>query len=137
VRVILAATVVLAALVATSAASAVFVQFRTPTGTIGCGYDSTQGGSLRCDIGTGLRPKPPRPKGCHLDWGFGYVLATTGRAHVNCAGDTVIDPRARVLRYGSTWSRGGFSCASQPAGLRCENANAHGFFLSKQRSYRF
>ena len=115
-----------------------FVSFRTPSGNIGCVYTSNLGpGSLRCDIRSGLKPRPPRPSGCDLDWGDSYELDRTGRAHVTCHGDTAILPRARVLRYGSTWARGGFVCRSRASGLRCRNASGHGFFLSKQRSYVF
>ena len=37
----------------------------------------------------------------------------------------------------TTWRRGGFVCASTKAGLRCRNRSGHGFFLSRQHSYRF
>ena len=93
--------------------------------------------SLRCDILSGLKPKPARPKGCTLDWTFGFQMRSTGRATTVCAGDTAVDRRAKVLRYGSTWSRGGFTCASRKTGLRCTNRARHGFFLSKQHSYPF
>jgi hypothetical protein len=43
----------------------------------------------------------------------------------------------RVLRYGTTWRRDGFTCRSRIVGLRCRNASVHGFFLSRQRSYAF
>jgi len=109
------------------------VAFKTPSGTIGC----NAGPTLRCDIRSGLRPTPPRPASCKLDWGFGYAMGSTGSSHVVCASDSAIDPTARVLRYGTSWSRGGLSCRSQPAGLRCTNRSRHGFFLSRARSRRF
>jgi uncharacterized protein DUF6636 len=131
-----------AALVLTLSGSAFgatsFVQFRTPSANIGCGYSSGPGGaSLRCDILSGLKPRPAKPRGCDLDWGFGYGLNPTGRAQVVCAGDTAVDKRAKVLRYGQRWSRSGFTCVSRAAGLRCRNRSGHGFFLSRGRSYRF
>ena len=93
---------------------------------------------LRCDIGGGLHPLPPRPKSCDLDWGYGYELSgASARARPFCAGDTAKDPKARVLAYGSTWRRGPFTCRSQAIGLRCENRAKRGFFLSRQRSYTF
>lgn len=109
------------------------VSFRTPTGTIGC----DAGPTLRCDIRSGLQPRPPRPAACKLDWGFGYAMGPTGSSHVVCASDSAIDRTARALRYGTSWSRGGLRCRSQPAGLRCTNRSRHGFFLSRARSYRF
>lgn len=64
-------------------------------------------------------------------------MGLTGRPFVTCHGDTAIDPRSRVLRYGATWKKGGFVCTSKRAGLRCRNRGGHGFFLSRRRSYRF
>jgi hypothetical protein len=55
----------------------------------------------------------------------------------NIAGDTAVDKRAKVLRYGSKWSRGGFTCASRRTGLRCRNRSGHGWFLSRPHSYKF
>jgi hypothetical protein len=117
----------------------VVISFRTPSANIGCVYASGLGGrpSLRCDIRSGLRPRPPKPARCDLDWGDSYSLTPTGRASVTCHGDTAIIPRSRVLRYGSRWARSGLVCSSRKTGLRCRNTSGHGFFLSKQRSYRF
>lgn len=127
------ATAALGAHPAASNASA-FEQFRTPSGNIGCVYADT---SLRCDIRSRIPHPPPRPKTCDLDWGGGYGLNATGRAHVMCAGDTAIDPHARAIPYGTTWHAGAFTCTSDVAGLRCTNAARHGFFLSKDPAYTF
>jgi len=124
------------ALPGSAIAAAAFVQFRTPSGNIGCAYSSPPA-SLRCDILSGLKPRPPKPRGCDLDWGFGYTLAPTGRARVVCAGDTAVDRRAKALRYGRTWSRGGLTCTSRIGGLRCTSRSGHGFFLSRLRSFSF
>ncbi len=121
------------------ASASVVAAFRLPSGNIGCVYTSGlgPGPSLRCDIRTGLRPRPPRPRACDLDWGDSYSLGRTGRATVTCHGDTAILLRSRVLAYGSSWTRGGFTCTSRLRGLRCRNASDHGFFLSRSHSYRF
>ena len=58
-------------------------------------------------------------------------MGLRGRAGPTCAGDTVYDPRAPVLAYGSTWSLAGLSCASRATGLTCRNRDGHGFFLSR------
>jgi hypothetical protein len=133
------AILLLAGVVAVPASASPVVILRTPTGNIGCVYTSglAPGPSLRCDIRSGLRPRPSKPRGCTLDWGDSYELSPTGRARITCHGDTAIDPSARVLRYGSVWQRGGFTCRSKTAGLRCRNRGGHGFFLSRQHSYRF
>jgi hypothetical protein len=120
--------------------SAVFLFFRTPSGNIGCVYGSAEAGfrtQLRCDIRSGLLPRPPRPARCDLEYGDSYELRRTGRASLVCHGDTVFDPRARVLAYGAVWSRDGFRCSSQEAGLRCTNRSGHGFFLSRAHSFTF
>jgi hypothetical protein len=131
--------VVVALALAGSAEAATVIQFRTPSANIGCAYASGLGPrpSLRCDILSGLKPAPAKPRGCDLDWGFGYELSPTGRAQTVCAGDTAVDRRAKVLRYGQKWSRSGFTCVSRAAGLRCTNRSGHGFFLSRAHSYRF
>ena len=115
------------------------IPFRTPSGNIGCYYTSnrTLQATLRCDIRSGLKPAPAKPKNCTLDWGDSYELAPTGRTRLTCHGDTAIDPTSRILRYGTRWSRGGFTCTSRKAGLRCSNRGGHGFYLSRGHSYRF
>jgi hypothetical protein len=115
--------------------------FQTPSRNIGCIYVAGLGAPdkpyLRCDIGSGLRPLPPRPRACDLDWGYGYAMFATGRAGTFCAGDTAKDPKAPVLGYGRTWRKGPFTCVSRSIGLRCRNTSGRGFFLSRERSYTF
>lgn len=109
---------------------AAFVTFQMPSKNIGCGFASGYGPTyLRCDIRSGLRPEP-RGK-CELDW-TGVSMAG-GAASATCAGDTVLDPRASVLAYGTVWKRGPFTCLSSLAGLSCANRAGHGFFLSRER----
>jgi hypothetical protein len=113
------------------------VMFRTPSGNIGClGSVGAKGlpSTLRCDILSGLHPTPTGS--CELDW-TGYSFRGRGRATATCAGDTVYDKRAPVLRYGRTWKRGPFICTSRRTGLRCANASAHGFVLARVRSRTF
>jgi hypothetical protein len=136
---LLALVLVLLAPAAAAGSRSTVLSFRTPSGNIGCVFASGLGSgpSVRCDIRSGLRPRPSRPRGCDLDWGDSYELSRTGRAVVTCHGDTAILQNARVLRYGSSWTRSGFVCTSRVSGLRCRNASDHGFFLSRGRSYRF
>ena len=124
--------VVCAVAVAASAQGreSVYETFRMPSGNIACGYITGFGPvTLRCDILSGLRPEPRRP--CELDW-TGLSMGR-GTARPTCAGDTVYDRRARVLKYGSVWKRGPFTCISLLIGLSCANSTGHGFFLSKER----
>jgi len=127
---------ILVALLIPASASAKFVFFQTPSHNIGCLYQRSPA-ALRCDIRSGLKPPPSKPKGCTVDWTGGYQVGATGRAQKVCAGDTVLSPDARVVRYGTTWRAGPFACKSSFSGLRCKNRSGHGFFLSRRHSYRF
>ena len=130
--IILALTVTAAA----GARSNVLVSFRTPSKNIYCMYDSTSAW-LRCDIASGLRPRPPKPSSCQFDWGGTVEMNRSGRSRPGCVSDSVFAPNARVLRYGQTWSRGGLSCTSRTTGLTCRNSSGHGWFLSRARSRLF
>ncbi len=105
--------------------------FRTPSKNISCAYypaSITGTAVFRCDLFSGLRPKPKRR--CDVDW-TGASMGLRGRAGPTCAGDTVYDPHAPILAYGSTWSLAGLSCSSRATGLTCRNRDGHGFFLSR------
>ena len=105
-------------------------KFRLPSGNIYCAYEhySFSAKDLRCEIRTGLKPSPPI---CD----DGYIMRQTGPARPFCASDTIYDPNAPVLAYGTTRQLGVFKCASSTAGLRCVNASGNGFFMSKTHSY--
>jgi uncharacterized protein DUF6636 len=113
--------------------------FRMPSGTVFCAYEhySFAPVDLRCEIRGGIRPLPPKPATCDVDWGGGYSMRQTGPPHVLCIGDTIYDPKAKVLPYGTTRQFGVFRCKSRPSGLRCTNASGRGFFLSREHSYTF
>ena len=134
-------TVLVAALVVCTAASsasrtAVVLQFRTPTGNIGCAFSSGLEGdetpTIRCDIRSRLQPPPKPPKGCQLDSGDSIQITRFGRAILVCHGDTAIDPHSRVLAYGHMFRRDGVGCVSRAVGITCTNARGHGFFMSRQ-----
>jgi hypothetical protein len=113
------------------------VHFRTPSSNIGCAATLPAKGlpaSLRCDILSGLRPEPIGR--CELDW-TGYFLPSSGAARAVCAGDTIYDRRARIVRYGEAWRRGGYVCRSRRTGLHCTNRGGRGFVLSRARSFPF
>lgn len=136
---LIVATAVTAQAATAGSKADVIVFFRTPSRNIGCAYAKLAGepASLRCDVLSGFKPTPPRPRGCDLDWAYAVVMNKTGRPRHLCAGDTAVDPRARILPYGATWSRDGFRCVSGATGLTCRNLSGHGWFLSRQRSRLF
>jgi hypothetical protein len=135
----LAALLVLAAVTSAAATAAPGTEtFRTPSGNILCAYLHLPGDTtLRCDINSGLVPRPPKPRGCEFDWGGSVGLGPTGRTRILCVSDTPASPRSKVIAYGRTWRGGPFKCLSLKSGLRCSNTSGHGFFLSRGNSNRF
>jgi hypothetical protein len=105
--------------------------FQMPSKNIGC---QTGEGVLVCDILSGLNPEPTQK--CELDW-TGMEMERLGPAQPRCAGDTAYDQSAPVLEYGTSWSRGGFTCASMTNGVQCRNEENHGFLLSRQTWTQF
>ena len=121
-------------LVALAVSSLMF--FQTPSHNIGCVVDSQ---SIRCDTRFQTKYSQPqyKPKGCDVDWGP-LGMGPRSRVHVLCVGDTALDPKARVLKYGESKLFGGkFRCTSRISGLRCQNRAGHGFFLSRQKQSIF
>ena len=106
-------------------------RFQMPSKNIGC---ATSEGVIVCDILSGLKPEPKRK--CELDW-TGMEMERLGPAQPRCAGDTAYDQSAPVLEYGTSWSRGGFTCVSQENGLQCRNEENHGFLLSREEWTQF
>ena len=111
--------------------------FHTPSHNVACVEIAGYSTSLRCDILSGLKPRPARARGCTLDWGFGYIMVETGKPSLTCAGDSANDPHAKTIPYGVTWRIGPFICTSKRTGLHCQNRTGHGFFLSRAHSFRF
>ena len=97
-----------------------------PSKNIGCAF---YGGTLRCDILSGMVPEPT--EGCPYDW-VGITITTGGPAEPQCAGDTVYDKNAPTLAYGGTWKLSGITCKSSEAGLACSNGSGHKFTLARE-----
>jgi hypothetical protein len=114
------------------------VGFRLPSKKIGCMYSHFAGESaaLRCDVAD-VADAPKRPASCKLDYGSAFGLGVSGRARRLCVGDTVLDPKAKVLAYGRTRTLGPFTCVSRSGGLRCTTRAGHGFELSRARQKLF
>ena len=99
--------------------------FQTPSENIVCNIEDN---FLRCDIRSGLEPKPD--KRCPNDW-VGLFLPRARRAQPNCAGDTVANQDPPVLEYGETWERGAWHCTAKRSGLYCRNRGGWHFKLSR------
>jgi hypothetical protein len=106
-----------------------YIDFRMPSNNVFCAYISS--------AMSGLKPKPSSTGCVEGSRGVSADINVYGRATYPCSSDTVYNTHARMLAYGTTWRHGGFVCKSQTSGLRCTNKSAHGFFLSRQHSYRF
>jgi hypothetical protein len=109
--------------------------FKSPSGNIFCELSEGEINSLRCEINTSLKPKPPEPYSgyCEFDWGRGFLLPADARPEILCISDTIADHNKSILAYGKTWNNGGFKCVSQKTGLTCTNRNGIGFSLSREK----
>src|SRR3954451_3795353 len=100
--------------------------FRTPSKNIYCLYMSNQGPGpwIRCDVRS------------LNDVAFRVDRTHKGRKiHIT---DSVFNPRARVLSYGSSLRVGPFTCTSRTSGLTCKSRpSGHGFKISRQQQKRF
>jgi hypothetical protein len=124
----LALVALVLALASSPAAAFTVDYFRTPSRNIYCARIPNN--FLRCDVRHLAHPAP-RPRGCQFDYGNSFGMTPRGRAHALCVSDSVIDPHAVVLRYGTTRRFGPFVCRSRTIGLRCTNRVRHGFFLNR------
>jgi hypothetical protein len=85
--------------------------------------------SLRYDIEHKSTPEPRPPANCPLSYGYAFGLNPTGAGLLVCHGDTLKDADDVVIAYGHWRHAYGFTCASQTTGVRCVNAQHHGFSL--------
>ncbi|HYI74848.1 MAG TPA: DUF6636 domain-containing protein [Gaiellaceae bacterium] len=129
----LASSIGVASVGSSASASDYFV---TPSRNIICAwhgpFEPETRPSLRCDIRSGLDPRPRRPADCDTDWALGVAMLSTGTASVLCAGDSIWRGWKPVLGYGTAWRKRGFTCRSREIGLTCTNTSGHGFFLSRE-----
>ena len=124
------------ALAGAATASATLIQFRSPTGKIGCAATNMNGPyNLRCDVQSPTFT-PPARGGCDLDNGDSFSMSAKGRPVWTCHGDTALGA-GKVLGYGRTWSWGPFRCTMRTSGITCRNNGGHGFMLSQQRASRW
>ncbi len=122
------------------------IQFLSPSGNIFClgdyqtAYDSWE--RVACEIRDyqeNIQPPQKRPSEneCPLDWGGSFSLEPTGRAVVDCRGDTNRTTNAPMLAYGKTVYGKGWQCTSRQDGVLCQNRSGHGFHLSRIRQQLF
>jgi hypothetical protein len=117
--------------------------FTSPTGNISCYLAPVQGSDpyARCDLATANWDVPEPEGGCEGDWGgggqgFGSVGVGGGAAEPLCVGDTVADPGAETLEYGSSITMEPLTCTSvsDKVGMTCENSKTgHGFTVRREK----
>lgn len=130
-RLPLAGLVALALLLLTTGTASALTMFSSPSRNIGCAMDR---GFARCDVAKKSWHAPPKPKRCMLDWGNGLLLGRRGRAQFVCAGDTTLQQRGAILRYGRSRTVGSFTCTSRKSGMTCSHSGSgHGFTVSRTR----
>ena len=129
------ATLAAALALATTAAQAEDILFRSPSGNIHCLVsDDPSYAGARCDIGeVDALSFARRPADCDLDWGRAFFVGERGSAEPICAGDTVVSPDATVLPYGRSVTLGAVTCESSKQGMECRNGSG-GLFLLRRRS---
>ena len=104
--------------------------FLTPSRNIGCAITED---SVRCDILQRSYDLPPRPPDCDGRWGRSIAVGRSGIAEFLCVQDTVVDPDAPVLEYGTSTEVGDFGCASSEQNISCYYLeDQHGFELSRE-----
>ncbi|BAT60700.1 hypothetical protein GJW-30_1_03249 [Variibacter gotjawalensis] len=130
---IIAAALLLASFAPTHAQTVDGDNFASPSRNIYCNYFKGDGPpSVRCDLMQVSNRQPPRPRDCDLEYGRSFeVTANATKAMRICVGDTVADPGVRVLPYGQTWQKDGFTCYSAESGMTCRNNRGAGFELSR------
>jgi eukaryotic-like serine/threonine-protein kinase len=122
----LAPLVTAVALLAPAPAQAAFHVFRSPSGKVGCAFysDAETPASVRCDW-----------RGADDQ---AMVLRETGRARLRHVTDTVMNPEAKVLRYGRSMTFRRLKCVSRRLGMTCRSlASGHGFRVSVEKQETF
>jgi hypothetical protein len=93
--------------------------FQTPSKRIRCAYitGSDTPATIRCDM-LFLNDRAA-------------VVTHRGKGRIVHVTDTVSDPGARILKYGTTTRFGDFTCTSRETGLTCRSRRSrHGFTIS-------
>jgi hypothetical protein len=112
--------------------------FRSPTGNVSCLFALGDSAEVRCDLAQLNRSFTTPPQDCDLEWGDSFAIgAKDRRGSVVCHGDTVADPAAEVLDYGSTLGYSGITCLSETSGMTCQNTAGHGFSVARKRQTVF
>jgi uncharacterized protein DUF6636 len=109
-----------------AAAQATYRDFRSPSGKLGCAFysDAETPPFVRCEW-----------RGSNDQ---ALQIAETGRARLRHVTDTVLNPKAPVLRYGHRTTFRQLRCHSRRSGITCRSLRSgHGFTVSVQKRELF
>jgi hypothetical protein len=126
VRVPVVLAVLAAMLIAPAYADAVYRDFRSPSGRLGCAFyaDAQTPRQVRCDW-AGSNDTT-------------VLLNERGKGRRARATDTVRSPSARVLAYGKSTTFGRLRCTSRRSGITCRSLRSgHGFTVSVEKQRVF
>jgi hypothetical protein len=105
--------------------------FMSPSGNIGCMLEADD---ARCDVRQHIYTTGVKPASCNLDWGDSLQVSDRGVVEWLCHGDTVVEPGAPVLAYGTSSRQGSITCISADTGVTCtRRPGGHGFLISRER----
>lgn len=113
-----------------------YLPFQSPGGAVHCVIVTGLRNYVRCDVPDAVG-EPGVPAACDQRWGHAYELPERGPPVPLCTGETVADPMVQVMPAGYSHGRGGVICFSEPDGMTCMNAEAHGFTLRKGEQQLF
>jgi hypothetical protein len=104
--------------------------FNLPSGNIGCVYTPKGGTSYYEPEDGGPELQCDRQEPVYLR----FFLRKSGKAEkFKNVGDVGCCGANNILRYGNSWSKNGFRCASERTGLTCTRGK-NGFVISRSRA---
>jgi hypothetical protein len=111
-------------------------QFQSPSTNIRCfigeGVDGAV--SVACEIAQHNWVAPPRPDGCHLNWGSRFRLDQAVGTRFDCYGQSLPTPD-QTLAYNSSISHGTITCYSETTDVTGSDTYTGHYFRISRESY--
>ena len=134
-----AATVAVAATAAGAATADAESAYQTPSGNIVCTMGTYQDGRgfVACEVADHTWAAPPRPAGCHLNWGSRFRLEQGSPVGFDCYGQPLVPPGAptETIDDGHSQSAGTITCDSAPTAISCTDSGTGHYFRVSRDSY--
>ena len=113
------------------------IWFSSDNGNIQCGGYSQYSSGIVCEIyqrTDNIQPRTARPEACQKrDWGYRFALDDRGEARAFCVNDKLTTLNSTPLANGATQRRKNWQCTSLSHGITCQNADKHGFTLTRHQ----